>query len=651
MPGTFPAPHPDELFYSICARFQDLVQYKNKLFVGFELFGDRKVGAAIDLPCHLGFLVKNLPGRHRWTVSKIIEEHTLFPYFRTFLTPDRVKRVQECMKGHDSLAAKIVSGSAASRIRTPDWIRFCPRCAERDKKEFDEYYWHRLHQAPGVEVCPTHNLFLNNSVARIRNRDNNHDFVSAERAITDITARPLDTSNRNHQVLLRIAQDTAWLLDQKGFAPGLEDLRQRYARLLFDRGLASYGGWVWSRKLIRALESYYTSELLGHLQCGIEDNNQSSWPSVIVKDLKRGKFHHPLQHLLLIQMLGLSAEAFFELLTEYKPLGNGPWPCLNPSCAKYGKAIITQCRILMSYQYGNRIPVGVFECDCGFIYYRKGPDTSPGTVSRFDRVKAYGPVWEAALRDCWNDSTKTLEDIALYLCGSKSTERIKIEAERLGLPFPRKAGNFKAAVRYKKRSASVKVPPQPRVSFQATVREYRQRWREALKQNHGLSRTQLREKCGKLYKWLSQNDGTWLRNHLPPPRDHHFDWASLDVELSKKVRESAERHRQSTIPKRITVHSIGRETDSYDYLRKNLANLPLTSAAIEEVVETVIDFAKRKLTAAAELLKKEAILPGRFDLLRRAKIHHSLWEKLDLITATDTALQSAKEMSPSILTF
>jgi hypothetical protein len=61
MLGCFPAPYPDELLYSLCARFHGRMQYPNKKDTMQELFGDEAAIAVVDLPSNLGSLVSALP--------------------------------------------------------------------------------------------------------------------------------------------------------------------------------------------------------------------------------------------------------------------------------------------------------------------------------------------------------------------------------------------------------------------------------------------------------------------------------------------------------------------------------------------------------------------------------------------------------------
>src|SRR5258706_405707 len=77
MIGSWPDPHPDELFYSICARYSERVRYSSKRFVVAELFGTNQAMACVSLPSHLGYLVSQLPPNSNYDIDSIIEQPTL----------------------------------------------------------------------------------------------------------------------------------------------------------------------------------------------------------------------------------------------------------------------------------------------------------------------------------------------------------------------------------------------------------------------------------------------------------------------------------------------------------------------------------------------------------------------------------------------
>lgn len=95
----FPTPLPDELLYSVCARYSERMQYSDKQFLNRELFGDKNIATVVDLPSHLSHLLSILPPGHGYTVDRLIDEHTLLPFYSPFLPLERVNRIREHMIG------------------------------------------------------------------------------------------------------------------------------------------------------------------------------------------------------------------------------------------------------------------------------------------------------------------------------------------------------------------------------------------------------------------------------------------------------------------------------------------------------------------------------------------------------------------------
>lgn len=185
--------------------------------------------------------------------------------------------------------------------------------------------------------------------------------------------------------------------------------------------------------------------------------------------------------------------------------------------------------------------------------------------------------------------------LSLRLYGKRRLDyKIKVQAERLGLRFPRQIKTIRAALKFKKRT-SPSVPPvtETEESGSTLLEKYRAEWLEALDQNPDAPRTRLKEKFSRVYKWLAQNDREWLQGHLPPPKNHSFDWAGLDARLADEVREAADCIRGYYISMRIMVYELGRHTDRYDYLRHCLDKLPLTATVLREMLETRNDFTER----------------------------------------------------------
>ncbi|MGV0107580.1 TnsD family Tn7-like transposition protein [Nostoc sp. DSM 114160] len=433
MIGFFPDPYPDELFYSICARFQKIVQYPGCKSAIEELFGTGIQTVGVFIPNHLDRLISCLPNGHKYTVEQLISEHTLLPFFSPFMEQERVFLIKENMRGDTGNLAQMRLGMLSTKIRFTEWLNFCPMCAEEDIKQFGECYWHRLHQLPGVKVCHIHKVFLENSTVRTHSKKLRYELIPAEQVVTLKPPQLIDSSNPSHKVLLKISYDAAWLLNNSDLVGGKTFIQNRYLYLLKKMNLATNKMVSHIYKLLNFFKNYYNCDVLKLLDCEIAEVQQNNWLFCLVRPAIKWS-QPPLYHLLMIQFLGYTAEEFFNLTEEkYRPFGEGPWPCLNSVSHHFQKLQILE---VTCKERSNKV-TGTFRCkDCGFIYTRIGADQSLEDQFRFNQVKSYGIVWEEALKQLWSDPTITFSEISRRL-GGVNREVIKRKAVSLGLSFPR----------------------------------------------------------------------------------------------------------------------------------------------------------------------------------------------------------------------
>src|SRR5713101_341244 len=183
MIGIFPDPYPGEIFYSFCARLCERAGYSKHRIAMRDLFGCEAVVASVAFPSHLDDLVARLPPGSVYTSDYLLVKHTLLPFYSPFLPLERVSRLRQDMCGRKGPAIHMRSGVMASRVPLPRWLRFCPQCVAEDRNRFGECYWHRVHQISGVELCPFHEVSLQESNAHATNKRTRHEYVSAERSI------------------------------------------------------------------------------------------------------------------------------------------------------------------------------------------------------------------------------------------------------------------------------------------------------------------------------------------------------------------------------------------------------------------------------------------------------------------------------------
>lgn len=640
--GHFPTPYPDELVYSICARYSRRVAYPDAKSVLQELFGSATATAVIDLPNRLRKPATGLPAGTSLTTDRLIAWHTFLPFYSAFMQPERVRQVRKCMEGSSGPVAHMSSGAMASRIPTPDFMKYCPVCVIEDEKQLRETFWHRLHQLPGVEDCPSHQVFLEYSCVGFHVRRKPIQFIPAMRATQATTVRCVDIENRDHRALLQLARDAEWLLEHPSHGTSPKALHTRYLLLLVEHGLATHTGSIYVKRLLGEFTRYYSPSLLRLLHCEFQrrDIEKSNWLLRLVHRQKHAQ--HPLYHLLLIQFLGCTVKKFFELPEELRPFGEGPWPCLNPATSHYKQPVITEFQLGDRLRYGK--PTGKFSCECGFAYARAGPDSSPEDRFRVGRIISFGQIWEAKLKQLWKDSSLSISEIGRRLSVDPLT--VRRHTARLGLPLSRSDMRWK------------QLPPATQLKGEAVsaAREKkrhrcRPKWLSALKQQRELTLKELRCKLPREYAWLLQNDSAWMDRHKPHSRRRNLltysvDWKRRDVEYVAAVKAAASRLKEvHSRPVRVTRTAIGRALGAITLLRQKLHKMPLTAQALSGVVETREQYAVRRVWWAAGLYCGEDVLPREWQLVMRANVY-----TLRRVSEVECAVEGAMSMLRSKLT-
>lgn len=159
-----PIPRPDELLYSIFARYAvhtGIVSPKQCLD---KLFNCRTVVATVDLPSHLDAFLNN--AAHLWDISieDLIYRHTLFPLYAPFVPDERRRGAISHMRGSSGGAQHMELGVAASIVKTPVYMRYCPACLIEQQSLYGEYYWRRAWQAAGVKICALHGSLIDTGI-------------------------------------------------------------------------------------------------------------------------------------------------------------------------------------------------------------------------------------------------------------------------------------------------------------------------------------------------------------------------------------------------------------------------------------------------------------------------------------------------------
>lgn len=619
MLGFFPDPYPDELLYSACARYTQITQYPNKQGAVKELFGGKGLAAIVDFPNRLDYFVSILPKGHNYSVEAFIELNTLVPFYAPFLPQGRIQRIYDDMKGEDTNRLQAKLSGKGTQIKSLKYLRYCPICMKEDLLEYEETYWHRIHQLNGICVCPTHQCFLEDSsveFVRFSSRffHNANDFILNSYE----NIRYLDLNRKSHQILLKIAKDAEWILANPNFQTNSKIVRDRYYNILLERGFAYYNGRVKRVEFLNACNDFFPDEIFDYIG---RFSKKEEWLSALLESGYTKTACHPIRHLLFMTFLGFTAQEFFTSFTEFKPFCEPPYPCLNHASEHYRELRIPECKVFdaVTKRKTYRQPMAIFECDCGFIYQRFGPDKSEEDKFRLSSVREYGKVWESKLIELWADLSISTKEIGKQIGVTKWT--VNRHAIRLNLPMNTKENR---SVRgYEKHQ-------NPKATFSQRKLKYRKQWLQAQQKYPNASRKDLLSRENFLYLWLQKNDSEWFEEHLPKPikvnpRRPFLKWEEIDNQLSKEIKKICEEILAiEGTPVRISITEIIRHVGKAKWIDKRHQKLPLTTKVIDEYLESWEDFMIRRVAYVKELFIKKSVIPTLSQFKVKARLEGSI---------------------------
>ncbi|XLZ68733.1 TnsD family Tn7-like transposition protein [Massilia sp. SR12] len=299
----FPSPFPDETLHSVLSRLHRLSGHRFARQTLSEVFGTHLVVATNNLPSHLTALASRLPGEPEAVLRRLIEQCTILPYFRPFLSRHQLTLCESCMSGETAGAAKIGIGAVASRIGARNEFRLCAACMQEDEAKYGCAYWHRAHCLPGVQICFQHHTpLLNLPPAQVQELRHELFLPDAPSVMASASRRPITPTGVEIHDQLAIRSHA--LLSQGPLRIERAALQACY------RNRAHEVDWVdrHGRLIvppIRECAAQYAMAFQGEPDFQFLTNDE--WPLQLLR--KHRKSMHPLKHLALMQLLGLPIEA------------------------------------------------------------------------------------------------------------------------------------------------------------------------------------------------------------------------------------------------------------------------------------------------------------------------------------------------------
>ncbi|TYS59357.1 hypothetical protein FZC76_22375 [Sutcliffiella horikoshii] len=594
MLAYFPTLYPDELLYSGFARYHLIsgnIAQKQSIS---SLFDNKMVCATVDLPAHIKYLSKQL--NNIYTVNQLIWNHTLYPYYSTFLSEEKAKQIYSLMsEGSPWGEVHISLGLAACIVKRPRYLKYCKECIKEDTNTYHESFWHRSHQVPGVYFCPIHKVELTESKISSPTRDHKFEFiplsqVEMEQSISNIT----NPKWKSH--LLFIAKYSYELLNNQNEC---QNISKSYKAHLNDKGYVTPKGRIRFKPIINDFIDFFSKDLLEYLNCKINLKSDDTWFHKIIRGKNGGT--HPLRYILVHIFFGI--EISQKLIKYNYPFGEGPWPCLNKAAEHFMKDAINECKVTRDSESG--LPVGTFKCSCGFEYSRKGPDKSNEDRYRIGRIKSFGDVWLRKLNQI------NQQDISL-----------RAKARLLGVD-PMTVKNYTNH----QNQENVYTNKQ---EHQDEKENRRKRFLASLMEAEN-NNNPIRQLNSKDYMWLFRHDREWLEQNMPQRkrvrrRGFIVDWQERDKVVLGEVKKAYKSLQGENKPKRITISELSRHMEGNlgNFLHNCLNKLTQTKEYLELIIETTEQFQIRRLEWAASELQKVSFKIKGWELLKLAGLNKPL---------------------------
>lgn len=576
-----PALLPDELLYSWLARLAALNAMGAPREVLEQFFGCRTVVPSVDLPTRLLALSQRLCGSLPFTrLDTLLEDGTLLPYHRPFLTEASYSQVRYRLLHGDGKGLKTLMGRVANRFGAHPALRSCLICLDESWRRHGSHYWIRRHQLPGVNCCTIHGIELQTMPLQARTHRQRLLLPTAEPA----TQRAV----RADKLQLRFAQLSQDLVDAA--LPVMSPLRRAatYQEAALALGISTRRGKVDFSALAEALRRHFDNFRGFDHQARLlaTPAHPLGWLRPLFEKPQRSL--HPICHLLLIDFL-FGSVAAFETACSACDLSSHAPPLHDHAPAQQASAALSAPKI--DHEAALRDP----SLSCRQVAARIGRSVTTVVawrrargISIRERRKSLHPVVIDRVLEALS-SLSSLSAVAAQTGVSQSSVyRILAQHPTTPRPHQDSAGIAQLLLR-------------------------RQRWLATLMacQKEGMGRvTDVRARASADYAWLYRHDRAWLasaNSNAAPTAKHRIDgparvdWARRDAELCQLLETQLSRLRGEVPPQRLTKTRLLRPLGE-TMVRHNLSQLPRLGALLDKAVESAQDFGMRRVDHAIALL-------------------------------------------------
>lgn len=544
MISYFPKPLPDELFYSILARYSSHT-LTSVIQVGYSLFGTHPFSSHFHIPNKIRDIVSRIASIISVDVDSFIMGHTFYHFLSSFGDERRTERIYNFMvAGGERFVLNRISGLELGVYK------YCPLCAKEDRAKYGETYWHRVHNLPSVISCTKHKCLLKNYLAK-KNESLSYSLIAAE-SVVEISQEVEPASD------LELSED---LVVERVLLGNLHLDFQEVHRIAQSKGMIRKAGGKIFPLINEKLRSYVLENHPRFLSLVSPENLDYRLPAILA-----GKTDgtQPRLCLLIKEFVEMAKDSYSQINPK----------CLNKACVSYDVPMNRECWNVLkkSKKYGLTY---IGHCPhCGLKF--KGHTLLP----KFFK--------------CLEISQQTCYEIKqLYMSGK--SERYVIRHYGLTRFFLHKIIHGITVVHSNKRGRSVNM---------SLRKNYRKLWLNALRSGRYKTLNELIEVMSAAQNWLYRNDRKWVEmvNNKYLKKAHRQlkpkDYQEIDSEVLARLKNFLSTLDLERFPRRISKSLI--EANLRGFKGVELEKLPNSSSFLKSQLESIDAFKRRRALFSIE---------------------------------------------------
>lgn len=586
----FPVPAPGETVFSVVGRCIERLGIANQHLLPI-LTGQRLSKTLFSaLPGYLGNISRAMPYGHPWNdVHALVRHHTALPYLTYFHTEDQRLSSAELLATAGNTQPMLLSlGISTYRIPvTPPSTRFCVSCLQEQYHQPGHSYFQVVHRLPGVTHCWKHRELLSHGCITCGNYPlKGKKLTMPGQCLCDsFDASKIECNLANTDSAYWLARESDYLLSAEDTS---FDRRSRLREGVFRAGFCR-GSLVDYDLLAEAIELRFGMEFLQSINhpARAPSGSPSAWIRHSLPNDPGRKRLPTIVGLLILGAAFDSVEAFENnrISDESRDIEaeTAPAPASTPKWASGLRELLIEHGYRISTCAGHlklsSWKVAIEARNQGITI-----PLAPSAIARIgkDRLEKTRELLRQGVEK--EEILRTLEISAWALQ--------LIELDDLSL-----SAHHRNATAVSRRD------------------KHRERIQDFLKNHPSSTRQTISNELAGAYDFMLSKDREWFFENVPQAtrapsgqRQQRNDWEAIDKSLAEAVQKTAtEMQTSKERPIRVTKSMLLNRHRALQKYQVNPDRFPITTMALEELVEMPEQFLQRKVTWGVRRLIKSGM--------------------------------------------